>query len=167
MVARGASRKPRVAVWKFSSCDGCQLSLLDCEDELLAVAGGQPRGDPGSNALQGFDAIGCLLDLVTLVGKCPQNSVSRGVFVIHHQDTNRTVRGRNRHPSGGDRAGDPQSGPIADTRRSCVRLLTSERSVSGGDVLVHSSNSVPRTVRTSTRPDTGSSRTVRPRFCSK
>lgn len=30
---------PTVAVWKFSSCDGCQLSLLDCEDELLAVAG--------------------------------------------------------------------------------------------------------------------------------
>jgi coenzyme F420-reducing hydrogenase gamma subunit len=29
---------PRLAVWKFSSCDGCQLSLLDCEDELLAVA---------------------------------------------------------------------------------------------------------------------------------
>lgn len=29
--------KPRVAVWKFASCDGCQLSLLDCEDELLAV----------------------------------------------------------------------------------------------------------------------------------
>jgi coenzyme F420-reducing hydrogenase gamma subunit len=34
-----AARKPRLAVWKFSSCDGCQLSLLDCEDELLAVAG--------------------------------------------------------------------------------------------------------------------------------
>ncbi|MCS6912138.1 MAG: oxidoreductase [Myxococcales bacterium] len=32
-------RRPRVAVWKFASCDGCQLSLLDCEDELLAVAG--------------------------------------------------------------------------------------------------------------------------------
>src|SRR5579859_7632340 len=30
---------PSVAVWKFSSCDGCQLSLLDCEDELLALAG--------------------------------------------------------------------------------------------------------------------------------
>lgn len=28
---------PRLAVWKFTSCDGCQLSLLDCEDELLAV----------------------------------------------------------------------------------------------------------------------------------
>lgn len=32
-------KKPKLAVWKFSSCDGCQLSLLDCEDELLAVAG--------------------------------------------------------------------------------------------------------------------------------
>jgi coenzyme F420-reducing hydrogenase gamma subunit len=31
--------KPRLSVWKFSSCDGCQLSLLDCEDELLEVAG--------------------------------------------------------------------------------------------------------------------------------
>jgi len=30
-------RKPKLAVWKFASCDGCQLSLLDCEDELLAV----------------------------------------------------------------------------------------------------------------------------------
>ncbi|HMB76340.1 MAG TPA: oxidoreductase, partial [Kiloniellaceae bacterium] len=27
-----------MGVWKFASCDGCQLSLLDCEDELLAVA---------------------------------------------------------------------------------------------------------------------------------
>jgi sulfhydrogenase subunit delta len=31
-------RKPKLAVWKFSSCDGCQLALLDCEDVLLAVA---------------------------------------------------------------------------------------------------------------------------------
>jgi coenzyme F420-reducing hydrogenase gamma subunit len=31
-------RKPRLAVWKFASCDGCQLSLLDCETELLALA---------------------------------------------------------------------------------------------------------------------------------
>ncbi|HSD76757.1 MAG TPA: hypothetical protein VLA98_05110 [Solirubrobacteraceae bacterium] len=27
-----------LAVWKFASCDGCQLSILDCEDELLALA---------------------------------------------------------------------------------------------------------------------------------
>ncbi len=31
-------RRPTLAVWKFASCDGCQLSLLDCEDELLALA---------------------------------------------------------------------------------------------------------------------------------
>ena len=31
--------KPSLAVWKLASCDGCQLTLLDCEDELLAVAG--------------------------------------------------------------------------------------------------------------------------------
>ncbi|MEF2071816.1 oxidoreductase [Consotaella aegiceratis] len=31
-------QRPRLAVWKFASCDGCQLSLLDCEDELLALA---------------------------------------------------------------------------------------------------------------------------------
>ena len=33
-----SSRKPKLAVWKFASCDGCQLSLLDCEDTLLAIA---------------------------------------------------------------------------------------------------------------------------------
>ncbi|MCW5940595.1 MAG: hypothetical protein KIS66_00090 [Fimbriimonadaceae bacterium] len=32
------TRRPRVAVWKFASCDGCQLTVLDCEDELLALA---------------------------------------------------------------------------------------------------------------------------------
>jgi coenzyme F420-reducing hydrogenase gamma subunit len=31
--------KPRIAVFKFASCDGCQLSLLDAEDELLGVLG--------------------------------------------------------------------------------------------------------------------------------
>ncbi|HAX81858.1 MAG TPA: oxidoreductase [Actinobacteria bacterium] len=30
---------PRVAVFKFASCDGCQLSVLDAEDELLAIVG--------------------------------------------------------------------------------------------------------------------------------
>ncbi len=31
--------KPTLAVWKFASCDGCQLTLLNCEDELMALAG--------------------------------------------------------------------------------------------------------------------------------
>ena len=33
---RAARRKPRLAVWKFASCDGCQLSVLECEPDLLA-----------------------------------------------------------------------------------------------------------------------------------
>lgn len=32
-------KKPKVAVFKLASCDGCQLSLLDAEEALLAVAG--------------------------------------------------------------------------------------------------------------------------------
>ena len=32
------TQKPRLGVWKFASCDGCQLTMLDCEDELLAIA---------------------------------------------------------------------------------------------------------------------------------
>jgi sulfhydrogenase subunit delta len=31
-------RRPRIGVVKFASCDGCQLTLLDLEDELLAIA---------------------------------------------------------------------------------------------------------------------------------
>src|SRR3990172_696674 len=35
----GASTRPKLAVFKFSSCDGCQLALLSLEDELLELAG--------------------------------------------------------------------------------------------------------------------------------
>ncbi len=35
---RRNGRIPKLAVWKFASCDGCQLSLLDLEDELLELA---------------------------------------------------------------------------------------------------------------------------------
>lgn len=31
--------RPKLAVWKFASCDGCQLTLLDLEDELLDIIG--------------------------------------------------------------------------------------------------------------------------------
>ncbi len=37
--AANPGRRPTLAVWKFASCDGCQLSLLDLEDDLLAIAG--------------------------------------------------------------------------------------------------------------------------------
>jgi sulfhydrogenase subunit delta len=38
-VSRPATRRRTLAVWKFASCDGCQLSLLDCEEDLLPLAG--------------------------------------------------------------------------------------------------------------------------------
>ncbi len=31
-------KRPRIGIVKFASCDGCQLTLLDLEDELLAIA---------------------------------------------------------------------------------------------------------------------------------
>jgi coenzyme F420-reducing hydrogenase gamma subunit len=34
----GSPQRPRIGVVKFASCDGCQLTLLDLEDELLAIA---------------------------------------------------------------------------------------------------------------------------------
>ena len=39
MPASETAPLPTLAVWKFASCDGCQLTLLNCEDELLALAG--------------------------------------------------------------------------------------------------------------------------------
>lgn len=48
--------KPKIAVFKLTSCDGCQLQLLDAEDALLALAGevdivyfreATSRDDPG------------------------------------------------------------------------------------------------------------------------
>jgi coenzyme F420-reducing hydrogenase gamma subunit len=34
---RGSAHRPRVGVVKFASCDGCQLTMLDLEDQLLAI----------------------------------------------------------------------------------------------------------------------------------
>ncbi len=34
-----ATKKPTIAVYKFSSCDGCQLGILNLEDELLDLVG--------------------------------------------------------------------------------------------------------------------------------
>jgi len=38
VASKNGKKRPSLAVFKFASCDGCQLSLLDCEDELLVVA---------------------------------------------------------------------------------------------------------------------------------
>jgi len=37
-LAPRTNTKPKVAVYKFSSCDGCQLTILNLEDELLDLA---------------------------------------------------------------------------------------------------------------------------------
>jgi sulfhydrogenase subunit delta len=38
-MAESAEARPRLGVFKLASCDGCQLTLLDLEDELLTIAG--------------------------------------------------------------------------------------------------------------------------------
>ena len=37
MAGQQQSKRKKLAVWKFASCDGCQLSLLNCEQELLTL----------------------------------------------------------------------------------------------------------------------------------
>jgi sulfhydrogenase subunit delta len=37
-LSSGRTARPTLAVWKFASCDGCQLTLLNCEDELAEIA---------------------------------------------------------------------------------------------------------------------------------
>jgi sulfhydrogenase subunit delta len=37
MATIGSTARPRVAVAKFASCDGCQLTILDLEDQLLEI----------------------------------------------------------------------------------------------------------------------------------
>jgi len=37
--AAGTDKKPRIAVHKFSSCDGCQLAFLNLGEDLLTLAG--------------------------------------------------------------------------------------------------------------------------------
>jgi len=38
VVRETTGARPRVGVFKFASCDGCQLTLLDLEESLLAIA---------------------------------------------------------------------------------------------------------------------------------
>jgi len=38
MTTAATAKKPRLAVFKFASCDGCQLQLLDAEGQLRAIA---------------------------------------------------------------------------------------------------------------------------------
>ena len=57
--------KPRLAVYKFSSCDGCQLSLLNLEDRLLTLVG----------AVEEVLVEGCNQALGQWIGRTSQNRV--------------------------------------------------------------------------------------------
>jgi coenzyme F420-reducing hydrogenase gamma subunit len=76
--------KQKLAVWKFSSCDGCQLSLLDCEDELLALA----------DRLQ----IAYFLEATSAVGEGPYDvSIVEGsITTAHDAERIREVRRQSR-----------------------------------------------------------------------
>jgi sulfhydrogenase subunit delta len=78
-------RKPKLAVWKFASCDGCQLSLLDCEDELLAVAGEVE--------------IACFLEASRVVVKGPYDLslVEGSITTPHDAERIQAVRRASRH----------------------------------------------------------------------
>ncbi len=35
---KASTGRPRLAVFKFASCDGCQVSILNLEDQILEIA---------------------------------------------------------------------------------------------------------------------------------
>jgi coenzyme F420-reducing hydrogenase gamma subunit len=82
---RGAAARPRLAVFKFASCDGCQLSLLDCEDELLAVAGAVKI----TNFLEASRAVGRGPYDITLV--------EGSITTAHDAERIREVRAETKH----------------------------------------------------------------------
>ncbi|TFH87044.1 oxidoreductase [Billgrantia azerbaijanica] len=77
--------RPRLAVWKFASCDGCQLSLLDCEDELLSVA-------------EAID-IAYFPEASSAMGEGPYelSLVEGSITTAHDAERIREVRARSRH----------------------------------------------------------------------
>ena len=101
---------PTLAVWKFASCDGCQLTLLDCEDELLAVAG-RVR-------------IAHFLEATRRRRARPVRRVA-GRGLDHH------AAGRGAHPPGPRRCRAPWSPSApAPPRAACRRCATSPTSTS-------------------------------------
>ena len=123
MSVGSSPRKPSLAVWKFASCDGCQLTLLDCEDELLALAGevelsyfleagaASPGGSLRPLARRGVDH--------DRGGRGPH---PRGASRVEAARHDRRVRDRRRHPG------------VAQLRRrrgvrsrSCMRSRSSSR----------------------------------------
>jgi sulfhydrogenase subunit delta len=83
-VTAAVGHRPTLAVWKFASCDGCQLSLLDCEDELLAVAG-------EIEIAQFLEA-----SSATVAGPYDVSVVEGSITTPHDADRIREIRGQSR-----------------------------------------------------------------------
>jgi sulfhydrogenase subunit delta len=74
-----------LAVWKFASCDGCQLSLLDCEDELLALAGAIRI----ANFTEASSAV--------IAGPYDLSLVEGSITTAHDAERIRQIRSQSRH----------------------------------------------------------------------
>ena len=74
-----------LAVWKFASCDGCQLSILDCEDELLALAGAIRF----ANFTEASSAV--------VAGPYDLSLVEGSITTAHDAERIRDVRAQSRH----------------------------------------------------------------------
>jgi coenzyme F420-reducing hydrogenase gamma subunit len=77
--------RPRLAVWKFASCDGCQLSLLDCEDEFLTLA--------GAVQIANFPEASSAVD----DGPYDLSLVEGSITTAHDAERIRTVRAQSKH----------------------------------------------------------------------
>lgn len=71
-----------LAVWKFASCDGCQLTLLDCEDELLTLA---EQVDITTFAEASSTMVGGPYDISIIEGSITTAADARRVHEIRHQ----------------------------------------------------------------------------------
>ena len=75
---------PSLAVWKFASCDGCQLTLLDCEDELLTLAG---QVDIAAFAEASSAMVGGPYDVSLVEGSVSTAADERRIHEIRDQST--------------------------------------------------------------------------------
>ncbi len=79
-------RRPTLAVFKFASCDGCQLSILNVEDQLLAVAGAVDIvnfPEASSRILPGPYDVGLVEGSVS-IGLEPESFVHQGGVGVAH-----------------------------------------------------------------------------------
>ena len=135
-----SARKPKLAVWKFASCDGCQLSLLDCEDELLARRRrGRHRLLPRGHAAAWRRArTTCRWSKARSPRRTTPSASSRCAAQSKHAGHHRRLRHRRRHPGAAQLQG-----------REGVHLASSTRSPDYIDTLA-TSTPIARSRRRST-----------------